>query len=353
MMRQEALGIASRALPTAAAPHTGTNSWHADKRIGGLARFATAITVLNVAGHLFLGFEQSWLTPFVALATSYTVDLLGETVEAATTGRRARYRGSLAQLVRFLLPAHISGLAVAMLLYASEQLWAVAFAASVAISSKYLFRVRFGSDRAGQPFLRHVLNPSNFGIAVTLLLFPTVGIAQPYQFMENTSGLADWLIPLFVIVLGSLLNTLFTGRVPLIIAWVGGFAAQAILRAAVNGTPWFAGLFPMTGFAFILFTFYMVTDPATTPARRRDQILFGLAVAVAYALLMELHVVFGLFFALVIVSGGRGFLLALANLARQSGGPDQAFVGSPSARGLRSTLRQVLRFSRPNGTPVP
>ena len=65
----------------------------------------------------------------------------------------------------------------------------------------------------------------------------------------------------------------------------------------------------MTGVAFILFTFYMVTDPATTPSGTRSQIIFGAAVAITYGLLVICHVVFGLFFALLIVCAGRGALL--------------------------------------------
>ena len=62
----------------------------------------------------------------------------------------------------------------------------------------------------------------------------------------------------------------------------------------------------MTGVAFILYTFYMVTDPATTPSGRREQIAFGFSVAAVYGLLMVTHVVFGLFFALSIVCAVRG-----------------------------------------------
>ncbi|HEX4613501.1 MAG TPA: hypothetical protein VH092_35290, partial [Urbifossiella sp.] len=64
---------------------------------------------------------------------------------------------------------------------------------------------------------------------------------------------------------------------------------------------------------FILFTFYMVTDPATTPDRPRAQIAFGASVALVYSLLLANHVVFGLFAALVIVCVARGlgmYLLA-------------------------------------------
>ena len=277
------------------------------RREAALMRFATAITVLNILGHLWLGFEQSWITPFVGLAAAYSTELAGELAMARATGRAPRFLGGFKKLVMFLLSAHITALAVSMLLYAAEQLWAVAFAASAAVASKYVFRMPVGPNGAS----RHFLNPSNFGIAITLILFPTVGIAAPYQFAENITGAIDWLLPLLIVGTGSMINGKFTQRLPLIGAWLAGFAAQAAIRAALFGTPLAAGLAPMTGFAFVLFTFYMVTDPATTPESPRHQRLFGAAVALAYGLLMMAHVVFGLFFALVIVTGVRGILLTI------------------------------------------
>ncbi|OOO17857.1 enediyne biosynthesis protein UnbU [Rhizobium sophoriradicis] len=284
--------------------------WYIDKRLKGLARFALAITFLNILGHLWLGFEQSWITPFVALAAAYGTELAAETAQAHADRRRPRYLGSPGNFISFLLSAHISGLAVGMLLFAAEQLWVVAFGASLAVASKWLFRVRLplGDGHTS----RHFLNPSNFGISVVLLLFPSVGIAPPYMFAENISGALDWVLPLVVILTGSLLNTKLTGRMPLIGAWVICFAAQAAIRSAANGTPLEAGLVPMTGFAFILFTFYMITDPATTPGKPRNQIIFAMAVAAVYGILMQLHVVFGLFFALTIVTATRGILLMLS-----------------------------------------
>jgi len=291
--------------------------WYSEKRLGGLSRFAFAITVLNILGHGFLGFEQSWLTPFVALAAAYGTELVGETVEARINCRPARYAGSFVNLVKFLLPAHISGLAVGMLLYAAENVAAIAFAAATAMASKYVFRMAGGVGRDGHPMFRHFLNPSNFGITVTLLLFPTVGIAPPYQFTENTSGIVDWILPLIVVCSGSYLNIKSTGRIPLIVTWVLAFAVQAAARSAVNGTPFLAACLPMTGFAFILFTFYMITDPATSPSRTSSQIAFAAAAAAVYGLLMELHVVFGLFYALTIVTAGRGSWILLTRLRQE------------------------------------
>jgi hypothetical protein len=285
--------------------------WYSTKRLGGLSRFALAITILNIAGHLFLGFEQSWITPIVSLAAAYGTELLGESIDAAATRRTPRFHGSLVDVIKFLLSAHITGLAVGMLLYPCEQLWAIAFAASLAVASKYILRTVTGVTPDGRPQFRHFLNPSNIGITAALILFPTVGIAPPYQFTENTWGIVDWLLPFVVICSGSYLNIQATGRVPLILAWVTAFAMQAIVRAAMHGTPVEAGLLPMTGFAFILFTFYMITDPATSPARRGSQIAFACAVALFYAVFMELHIVFGLFYALTVTTAIRGIYLRL------------------------------------------
>ena len=194
---------------------------------------------------------------------------------------------------------------------ANDHLLPVAFAAAVAISSKHLFRVGTNGAR------RHFFNPSNLGITATLLAFPWVGIAQPYMFTENLSGGWDWFLPGLIICTGSFLNTVFTKRIPLIVSWLGAFVLQAAVRHFLFGNLFLPSLNPMTGVAFLLFTFYMVTDPATTPSTVRGQIGFGVAVAAAYGTLMAFHIVFGLFFGLSITCLGRGVLLYAKALAAQ------------------------------------
>jgi len=273
-------------------------------RLGGLRRFAVAITVLNILGHAVFGFEQSFAHPLVALAAAYSAELLLEFIDALCNHRAPRFKGGGARkFIEFLLSAHITGLACAMLLYANERLGPVIFASVVAICSKAVLRARVGNGT------RHFFNPSNFGITVTLLVFSWVSVAPPYQFTENMTGAGDWILPGVIVCTGTFLNARFTHRLPLIAAWLGGFVAQAALRSLFFETPFGAGLVPMTGVAFILYTFYMVTDPATTPEGRRDQIVFGLSVAGVYGLLMVNHIVFGLFFALTIVCAVRGLCM--------------------------------------------
>jgi hypothetical protein len=300
--------------------------WIHARRIGGLRRFAVAITVLNILGHTVLGFEQSWAQPLVSLATTYASELFCEWMDARAQNRRPRFLIGFSAFVDFLLPAHITGLAVAMLLYASDHLLPIVFASAVAIASKNT--LRFKTDGR----LRHFLNPSNFGITLTLLLFPWVGIAPPYQFTENLSPSGSWALPALICISGTLINYRFTGRMPVVAGWWGGFLVQAGLRALLFGTPLIAALNPMTGVAFVLFSFYMVTDPATTPFDTRRQVLFGFLGATVYGVLVSLHVAFGLFFALTAVSGLQGLKQYIGSLSR-SQHPTQLPTPAPAIMG--------------------
>ena len=107
-------------------------------------------------------------------------------------------------------------------------------------------------------------------------------------------------------------------------AWIAGFILQGVVRASLFGTPLFVPLMPMTSAAFIIFTLYMIPDPATTPLKPARQALFGFSVAMVYGILQMLHLVFGLFFALLIVCAIRGLSLHAWALWRKFGRPGMA-----------------------------
>src|SRR5215216_7314157 len=162
------------------------NSWDKSSRLGGLRRFAIAITLFNILGHAYFGFEQSYAQPLIALATAYVVEFILEFTNARLGHRPPFYSGGFRNVVDFLLSAHITGLAVSMLTYTNERLWPVIFGTVVAVCSKAMFRIPAGKGS------RHFFNPSNFGISLTLLLFPWVGISPPYHFSENLFSIGDW-----------------------------------------------------------------------------------------------------------------------------------------------------------------
>ncbi|HEX8075555.1 MAG TPA: hypothetical protein VF545_11305 [Thermoleophilaceae bacterium] len=304
----------------------------ADPRLKALWRFATSITVFTVLGGLFLGFEDSYLQPLVALATAYSLEIGLEALEARSCDRPACYAGGgVRGFIEGMLPAHITGLSVALLLYTGDRIGPIIFAVTVAQCSKFILTARVKGRK------RHFMNPSNFGIAITLLALPSVAMVPAYQFTENSShNVIAWLLPAFVILAGTMINAKLTKKMPLIFGWLGGFLLQAILRSAIFGTPLAAPLLPLTGLVFWLYTNYMITDPGTTPMKPRNQVIFGFSVAALYGVLVALHVGFALFFALVIVCAARGLVLWapvwLAALRR---------LGQPSGAGVGEAAREM------------
>src|SRR3954468_21117392 len=107
-----------------------------DLRLAALRRFSVAITVLNVCGRLWLGFENSWAQMFVALVTAYLVEFVLEWAAARANQSPYTFPGGGVRARDFLLPAHISALAVSMLLYAGGLLQPFAVASAVGIASK-------------------------------------------------------------------------------------------------------------------------------------------------------------------------------------------------------------------------
>ncbi|ONI89792.1 enediyne biosynthesis protein [Saccharothrix sp. ALI-22-I] len=269
-----------------------------------LRNFAISITVFNIVGYTLLGFEQPWLWPFIALFTGYTTEIVLEWVGAKVERRAPRFLGNGKRgMIEFLYPAHITSLALNMLIYVNDQLWALIFGVIVAVGAKWILRAPVRGR------LRHYMNPSNFGITVILLVFPWASIAPPYHFTEHISGWVDWLIPAIIIVGGTMINGKLTGRMPLLLGWVSVFALQAIVRGILFDTSISAALGMMTGVAFILFTNYMITDPGTTPAKPAAQFLFGGGVAAMYGVLMVAHIAYGIFLATALVCLIRGMFL--------------------------------------------
>ena len=275
-----------------------------EMRIKALKRFAISITALNILGHALLGFETSVLQLIVAVATTYSVELILQTIDDWSHGRRPAYLGNgLNGFVIFMLPAHITGFAISMLLFAHDELLPYVMASAAAITSKSIFTVAV----RGKP--RHFLNPSNMGLVASILIYKKIGLAAPYQFTEHLSGALYIILPLFILYTGSLLNGKLTKRMPLVIAWVCAFIAQAVIRHLVLNTWLAASLAPLTGVPFVIYTFYMVTDPATSPNGTRGQIVFGISLGAIYGCLMVVHQAFTLIDSLLILCVCRGAVL--------------------------------------------
>ncbi|MFP5265235.1 MAG: enediyne biosynthesis protein UnbU [Blastocatellia bacterium] len=274
------------------------------RRVFALWYFTTLLIIWNILGYSVLGFEQAWIHPIAGVVTAILMQFLLECVDAWANKRALRFLGGVEPVISFLPPAIIPGLACAMLIYPNTRVSPVVFAAGASIASKVIFRAPVGGGRT-----QHIFNPSNLGIVATLLLFPWVGMAPAYHFTENITGPLNWVLPGIILISGIIIHSLFTGRLPLCLAWIGGFLAQGLIRGLLLSSSWFVPLMPMTSAAFIIFTLYMIPDPATTPLKVKRQVAFGLAVAAIYGVLQVLHIVYGLFIALILVSAIRGICL--------------------------------------------
>ena len=113
---------------------------------------------------------------------------------------------------------------------------------------------------------------------------------------------------------GSFLNWRFTKRLPLIAAWLSCFVAQALLRHWLFGARLESALLPMIGRGVHSIYFLYGDRPRHHTFGHVCTGYLRRAVAFTYGLLMVLHIVFDLFFALSIVCAGRGLAMAIQGL---------------------------------------
>ncbi|MCB9764689.1 MAG: RnfABCDGE type electron transport complex subunit D [Alphaproteobacteria bacterium] len=288
----------------------------------GLRTSATLATVFTFFGHYWFGFEQAIAQVFVALITGYVTAILFETVDAKANNRPMAYLGGgPLKFIDFLLSAHMTSITLSFLVYTNHRLWMMALAITLAIGSKFLFRVKVRGR------YRHFMNPSNFAIAVVFYVWQWTG-TLPWGMTAHLHGVEDWVLPSFIALLGLRLNLLYTSRIRVILAWIAGFVLQAIIRSFIWGSPLQAELAPATGVAYILFMFYMITDPMTSPHDKRNQIIFGGAIGLAYGLVLQLHIQFSIFYAVTLITAIRGVILWIESLREGTTQPAPVGVGA-------------------------
>ncbi len=213
--------------------------------------------------------------------------------------------------------AIITALSLTLLLRANTPLPLMA-AAFVAIASKFMLRVNG----------KHLFNPANIGIvAVTLL--SNAAWTTPGQW-----GTAVWLAA--AIAGAGFIVTYRASRLDVPLIFLGTYAALIIARALWLGDPLAIPLLRLQNGALILFAFFMVSDPKTTPDGFWPRALFAAATALlAYVFVYHFYRADGVFYA-----------LALACLARPL---IERFDG---ARAYRWSDPPRLSPSRPEPAPA-
>jgi Na+-transporting NADH:ubiquinone oxidoreductase subunit NqrB len=156
--------------------------------------------------------------------------------------------------------ALISGLSLCLLLRA-ESLWLVLAASIVAVASKFLIRIRG----------KHLFNPTNGAIVLLMLTSGTVWVS-PGQW-GNVAFFAFLMACLGGLVVHRALRSDVT------YAFVFCYAALLFGRSLYLGEPLAIPAHRLQGGALLLFTFFMISDPRTTPDSRAGRVLFAALVA--------------------------------------------------------------------------
>jgi Na+-transporting NADH:ubiquinone oxidoreductase subunit NqrB len=163
----------------------------------------------------------------------------------------------------------ISGLSLCLLLRTNDPSIAV-LATAATISSKFLLRVRG----------KHLFNPTNFGLVAMMLLTDRVWVS-PGQW-----GSVAFFAFLFACAGGLVVNR--ASRSDVTYTFIAAYTALLFSRSLLLGEPLTIPLHRLQSGAFLLFAFFMISDPKTTPDSRTGRILFAIFVAWG-ALTIQFH----------------------------------------------------------------
>jgi enediyne biosynthesis protein E5 len=159
-----------------------------------------------------------------------------------------------------LRSALITGLSLSLLLRADDPWW-LAIAGIVAIASKFVLRIDG----------KHLWNPAGFAIVVLLLTSNDIWIS-PGQW-----GSSIWLGSLLTFF--AILVLQASQRSDVALFFIGGHATLLLARAYWLGDPLAIPLHQIQSGSLLIFAFFMISDPRTTPNSRLGRFVFALAVA--------------------------------------------------------------------------
>ena len=180
--------------------------------------------------------------------------------------------------------ALISGLSLCLLLRTNSEFLLVV-TALVTIASKFVLQSRG----------KHIFNPTNFGIIAMLALSGEIWVSP-----------AQWGSKLYFGFLMACLGGMVVHRAmrsDVSYVFIASYAAMLLGRALWLGDPWAIPIKQLQSGALLLFTFFMISDPKTTPDTRAGRILFAILVAAGAAYVQfVLYRTNGLLWSLVICS---------------------------------------------------
>lgn len=252
---------------TAVARHAVSfDAFAPDPRLYQIAVLATLLSY----GVLWLDFEVRPSTAIAIIASALATQLVA---------------GRLAGRPSFdPLSALISALSLCLLLR-TEALVLAMLTAAAAITSKFVIRV------GG----KHVFNPTNIALVVMML---TSG-----QVWVSSGQWGSGAVFAFLLASAGTLVVNRASRADVTVSFLTAYAGLIVARSLWLGDPLAIPLHRLENGALVLFAFFMISDPRTTPSSRAGRIIFAVLVALgAYTIQFRLFRTNALLWSLAVCS---------------------------------------------------
>jgi hypothetical protein len=255
-------------------PHVWTTAsgWEMPRWNDPRIPFAATLSLYGILGFTWLGFNRNPWQMLTIVAAGSLLDVL------FTWWFRKRKV--------FPLSAYISCCSLALLLNYAHSSWVLLFPVLMTVGSKQVLTFEG----------KHVYNPSMFGVATSLLLTNELITAAPaYQWAGGHLAMS-----FFIVMLALMLFFVRIGRNWLVLSFLFFYALQTGLRAYVmrhHIPPEMLFWGTVTSPPFFIFTFYMITDPATSPKTPKGQVLFAFVLTLVDLYLHVKESVFTFFYA--------------------------------------------------------
>ena len=206
--------------------------------------------LLALSSLFFLSrFVSDFGASFTALGAALSGAMLAQFVGSKVTRTRFEWKS-----------AAITTLGITILLRAADPLFWFG-AGVIGIGAKFLIRYN----------RKHIFNPACLGIAVVTLASSQAWVS-PGQWGQ-TPIVAAFAMGFAALVLSS------AKRLDIALGFLGFFAALLFGRAMWLGDPMVIPMHQMQNGALLVFAFFMITDPRSTPDSRIGRLVFAAAIA--------------------------------------------------------------------------
>jgi Na+-transporting NADH:ubiquinone oxidoreductase subunit NqrB len=149
------------------------------------------------------------------------------------------------------------------LLLRSDSYWVHPLAASIAISAKFLIRFRG----------KHLFNPANFGVLVPVLLLPGTWVSAGQWGSDVALAFLLFALGSYVISRAGVVQSSWMFLFSYLGIWAG-------YRVLYLGYEWNVWLHQLNSGALLLFAFFMISDPKTSPDNKVARMVHVASVAV-------------------------------------------------------------------------